>query len=253
MSGYEKQPWQTGSGYAAPQGPSGYQQQPPGQPQQAWSQQQYPPQPGSYQPSPSYASQQGGLWISSGGQYDPLRSHSDPIPLPPPQNQYGAPPPGQWPSPPHGGYGPPPPQQQQQHWGPPQGQGGSEKRHSVCFKFTGTSETILNSQMHDPYGKTPFVVSSDKKHTTVRASDGTTLVLIDWDHSSPVMHYQGKKLKCKEWLVWERAKEARVFQHAGKGYQWTQRDDKAYVRISLAFFPLPRADPLASSSHSSSP
>lgn len=83
--------------------------------------------------------------------------------------------------------------------------------------------------MHDPYGKTPFVVSSDKKHTTVRASDGTTLVLIDWDHSSPVMHYQGKKLKCKEWLVWERAKEARVFQHAGKGYQWTQRDDKAYL------------------------
>jgi len=29
--------------------------------------------------------------------------------------------------------------------------------------------------------------------------------------------------------VWERAKEARVFQHAGKGYQWTQRDDKAYL------------------------
>jgi hypothetical protein len=137
--------------------------------------------------------------------------------------------------------------------------------------------------MHDPYGKTPFVVSSDKKHTTVRASDGTTLALIDWDHSSPVMHYQGKKLKCKEWLVWERAKEsvmrrflcavffscllfdpwltgwlfvvdrARVFQHAGKGYQWTQRDEKAYVRISLAFFPLPRVDPLAPSSHSSSP
>jgi hypothetical protein len=111
---------------------------------------------------------------------------------------------------PQGGYatGPPPPQQQQ-HWGPPQGQCGSEKRHSVCFKFTGTSETILNSQIHDPYGKTPFVVATDKKkHTTVRASNGTTLALIDWDRPSPVMHYQGKNVKCKEWLVCERAKES---------------------------------------------
>ncbi|KAI0299085.1 hypothetical protein B0F90DRAFT_1631571, partial [Multifurca ochricompacta] len=103
------------------------------------------------------------------------------------------------------------------------------KRHSVVFKFTGTKETILNSQVFDPYGKSPFTVASDKKHSTVRSSDGTTLAMIDWDHSNPIMHYQGKKLKCKEWIPWADSKEARILTHAGKDYHWVTRDEIVYL------------------------
>ncbi|KAI0287618.1 hypothetical protein BC826DRAFT_1188907 [Russula brevipes] len=236
MLGYEKQPWQTELGYAAPQGPTsrGYQQQPPGQPQQqAWSQQQYPPQPPPFAP------------LSSPYPYEPTPSY----PLP---QDFSSPLPSPYESAPQGQYDPRSFTQgpyssplvhrismalrrrQQQHWGSPQGQCGSEKPHSVRFTFTGTPETILNSQIHDPYGGTPFVVATDKKkHTTMRASNGAALALIDWDRPSPVMHYEGKKVKCKEWLVCERdeklfvADRTRVFQHAGKGYRWTQRNEKA--------------------------
>ena len=49
----------------------------------------------------------------------------------------------------------------------------------MCFKFYGTKETILNSQVFDPYGKIPFINVSDKKHATVRAADGTALAVIN--------------------------------------------------------------------------
>ena len=78
-------------------------------------------------------------------------------------------------------------------------------RHSVSFKFSGTKKTILNSQVMDPHGKVSFNVVSDKKHTTVRASDGTTLAVVEWNHSIPVMQYGGKQLKCKEWIAWDRS------------------------------------------------
>lgn len=216
MSSYPNQPYQTG--YAAPQGQAGYQQQPPYQ-AQGWNQQQYPPQQGGYQqPQQPYQPQQGGYQQYAAGtapppspygaapqgqgQYGAPQQPQGPYgSAPPPPNQYGSPPP-----PPQGQYGQPP----QQQWGgspPPGYQSGPEQRHSVVFKFSGTPETILNSQVLDPYGKAPFNVQSDKKHTTVRASDGGTLVVVDWDHSAPVMHYQGKKLKCKEWIGWSSAKK----------------------------------------------
>lgn len=73
------------------------------------------------------------------------------------------------------------PQQGQESWGaPPQDHHSSpEKPHSMCFKFYGTKETILNSQVFDPYGKIPFINVSDKKHATVRAADGTALAVIN--------------------------------------------------------------------------
>ncbi len=202
MSGYEKQNWP--SSYAAPQGQGEYQQQPPYETQQVWNQQSYGQQQGGYQPPQQYPPQQGG--------YQAASSYATPP-------GYGAPPPGPYGSPqpqqgyassphPQGQYGPP-----QQQWGgappqgPPGGLGGPEKRHSVCFKFSGTKKTILNSQVMDPYGKVPFNVVSDKKHTTVRASDGSTLAVVDWHHSVPIMHYGGKKLKCKEWIVWDNSKQ----------------------------------------------
>jgi hypothetical protein len=194
MSGYEKQDW--ASTYAAPQGQGGYQQQPPHQIQQVWNQQPYgqqqggyPAQQGGYQAPSSYTAPPG-YGAPPQGPYD----------SPQPQQRYGAPPH------PQGQYGAPP----QQQWGgaPPLGPpGGPEKRHSVCFKFSGTKQTILNSQVMDPYGKVPFNVVSDKKHTTVSAADGTTLAVMDWNHSAPVMHYGGKKLQCREWIKLDKSKK----------------------------------------------
>ena len=124
----------------------------------------------------------------------------------PPQGQYVS-------SQPHSSnYSAPP----QQPWGdaPPQGpRGGPEMRHSVSFNFSGTRKTILNSQVTDSYGKVPFNVVSDKKHTTVRTSNGTTLAVVEWNHWTPVMHYGGKQLKCKEWIVL----------HKSKRYVWLTR------------------------------
>lgn len=239
MSGYEKQ--DLPSQYAAPQGQGGYQQQPPYQPQQVWNQQPYGQQQGGFQPPPPYPPQQGGYQATSS--YSTPQGYGAPVPSPygspqpqqgygsppygappPSQGQYGSsqPPPGQYQQgqygapPPQGQYGPPQPHSgnygapPQQQWGgaPPQGPPGApERRHSVCFKFSGTKQTILNSQVMDPYGKVPFNVVSDKKHTTVRASDGTTLAVVDWNHSTPVMHYGGKKLKCREWILWDNSKQ----------------------------------------------
>ncbi|KAI0265907.1 hypothetical protein BC834DRAFT_824458 [Gloeopeniophorella convolvens] len=232
MSGYEKQGWQ--SEYAAPQGQGGYQQQPQYQ-QQGWNQQQqpYPPQQGGYQQAPPYAPQQGY------GAPPPQGAYGAPPPqqnygAPPPQQGYGAPPPqGQYSSPPpQGQYGAPPPQQQ---WGapPPHSQyGEAPQRHSVIFKFTGDKKTILHSQVMDPYGKSPFTVVSDKKHTTVRAADGTTLAAMDWDHSSPVMHYQGQKLRCKEWIPYHKETQSRTLTHAGKKYNWVTRNETSFLEPS---------------------
>ena len=79
-------------------------------------------------------------------------------------------------------------------------------RHSVSFNFSGTRRTILNSQVMDSYGKVPFNVVSDKKHTTVHTSNGITLAVVEWNHWTPVMHYGGKQLKCKEWIVLDKSK-----------------------------------------------
>ncbi|KAF8265164.1 hypothetical protein EI94DRAFT_1736536 [Lactarius quietus] len=212
MSGYEKQDWS--SAYAAPQGQGGY-QQPPHQPQQAWNQQPYAQQQGGYPP------QQGGYQAASSppgygapppGRYDspqPQQGYGAP---PHPQGQYGAPPYGA-PPPPQGQYGAPP--QQQWSGAPPVGPpgGGPARRHSVCFKFTGTKQTILNSQVLDPYGKMPFNVVSDKKHTTVRMADGSTLA----------------KLQCKEWLKLDKSKKIRILHHAGQEYHWVTRDETVYL------------------------
>jgi len=81
----------------------------------------------------------------------------------------------------------------------------------------------------DPYGKVPFNVVSDKKHTTVSASDGSTLAVIDWDHSAPVMHYGGKKLQCREWIKLNKKEKIRVLHHAGKEYHWTTRNETVYL------------------------
>jgi hypothetical protein len=288
MSGYaEKQDWSSQSQYAASQGQGGYQQQPQQQPQyqpqgsqQVWNQQPYGQQQGGYQAPPSYPPQQGGEYqgspyASPQGGYAAAPSVPGQYGSPQPQQSYGSPPYGAPPPsqgqfsalPPQGQYGsfqPPygaPPQQQQWGGAPPQGpQGGPERRRSVCFKFSGTKQSILNSQVMDPYGKVPFIVGSDKKHTTVRASDGTTLAMVDWNHSIPVMHYGGKKLKCREWIVWDNHKQCvlaaptrsaaypsdasasffsfsaicrvRILNHAGKEYHWVTRNETVYVRIS---------------------
>jgi len=84
----------------------------------------------------------------------------------------------------------------------------------------------------DPYGKAPFNVVSDKKHTTVRAADGNTLAVVDWDHSAPVMHYGGRKLKCGEWIVWDNHKQVRILTHAGKEYYWVTRNETVYLEPS---------------------
>jgi hypothetical protein len=204
MSGYEKQDW--ASTYTTPQDQGGYQQQPPHQTQQVWNQQPYgqqqsgyPSQHGGYQVPSSYTAPPG-YSAPPQGPYDspqPQQSYGGP---PHPQCQYGLP------QPHNGQYGAPP----QQQWGgaPPLGPpGASGTRHSVCFKFTGTKQTILNSQVMDPYGKVPFNVVSDKKHTTVSGSDGTTLAVMDWNHSAPVMHYGGKKLQCREWIKLDKSKK----------------------------------------------
>ena len=218
--------------YAQQQG--GYQAPPP-----------YPPQQGGFPVASSYTTPQGFGAPSPGpspyGSPQPQQGYGSPPygapppsqaqygspQAPPPQGQYGAPPPqGQYGAPPpQGQYGAPPPQGQygspqppnsnygappQQQWGgaPPQGAPvGSEGRHSVCFKFSGTKKTILNSQVMDPYGKVPFNVVSDKKHTTVRASNGTTLAVVDWNHSAPVLHYGGRELKCRDWIVLNNKKQ----------------------------------------------
>ncbi|KAI9434421.1 hypothetical protein H4582DRAFT_1977429 [Lactarius indigo] len=261
MSGYEKQNWP--SPYAAPQGQGEYQQRPPYEPQQAWNQQPYGQQQGVYQPPQAYPpQQQGGYPATSAyttpqgfgapppgpyGSPQPQQSYGAP---PHPQGQYGspqvppygAPPPAQDqyglhqpPPPAQSQYGAPPPQGPQQQWGgapplgPPGGPGGPETRHSVSFKFTGTKKTILNSQVTDPYGKVPFSVVSDKKQTTVRASDGTTLAMVEWNHSAPIIHYGGKKLKCKEWIVWNNSKKVRVLTHGGKEYHWVTRNETVYL------------------------
>ncbi|KAH9162114.1 hypothetical protein EDB89DRAFT_551929 [Lactarius sanguifluus] len=199
-----------------------------------------PPGPyGSPQPQQSYGSpppphgQYGSPQVPSYGALPPSQNqYSSHQPPPPPQGQYGAPPPqGQYGSPPPQ-YGAPP---QQQQWGgappqgPPGGPGGPEKRHSVSFTFTGTKKTILNSQVMDPHGKVPFNVVSDKKNTTVRASNGTTLAVVEWNHSAPIMHHGGKKLKCKEWIVWNNSKKVRVLTHAGKEYHWVTRNETVYL------------------------
>ncbi|KAI0252028.1 hypothetical protein BJV78DRAFT_1282022 [Lactifluus subvellereus] len=57
-----------------------------------------------------------------------------------------------------------------------------------------------------PVRQDPFHHRVGQENTTVRAADGTALAMIDWDHSSPVVHYLGKKLRCKEWIVWVDAK-----------------------------------------------
>ena len=222
MSGYEKQDWP--SPHAAPQAQGGYQQQLPYQTQQVWNQQPYgqqqggrPPQQGGYQAASSYTTPPG-YGAPPPGPYDSSQPQQGYGPPPHPQGQYGSPPysaplssqdPYGTPQSHNGQYGSSP----QQQWGgapplaPPGGLGGPEKRHSVCFKFSGTKQTILNSQVVDPYGKVPFNVVSDKKHTTVCASDGTTLAVVDWDHSSPVMHYGGKKLQCREWIKLDKSKK----------------------------------------------
>lgn len=190
MSGYEKQDWNTQ--YAAPQGQGGYQQQPPPQQsQQVWNQQPYGHQQGGYQPPSPYSAPPGYGAPPQGpyGSPQPQQGYGAP---PHPQGQYGAPPQQQW------GGAPSPP------LGPP---GGPAARHSVCFKFSGTKQTILNSQVMDPQGRVPFRVVSDKKHTTVSASDGTTLAVMDWNHSSPVMHYNGNKLACKDWIKMDKKRK----------------------------------------------
>lgn len=266
MSGYEKQDWpyaapqgQGGYQQQPPYQPQQvWDQQPYGQQQGGYSSQQppqpYPAQQGGYQATSSYATSQGYGALPPGpyGLPQPDQGYGSP---PHPQGQYGspqlppygAPPPpqGQYdshqPPPLQGQYGAPPPPGQygappQQPWGgaPPVGPpgglvGGPEKRHSVCFRFSGTKQTILNSQVVDQYGKVPFAVVSDKKHTTVRASDGTTLAVVDWHHSAPIMHYGGKKLKCREWIPWDNSKQVRVLTHAGRQYYWVTRNETVYL------------------------
>ena len=242
MSGYEKQDWT--NQYAAPQGQGGYQQQPPPQQtQQAWNQQPYGQQQGGYQAPSSYSAPPGYGAPPQG-----------PYGSPQPQQGYGAPPQSQ------GQYGAPPQQQWSGAPSPPLGPpGGPAARHSVSFKFSGTKQTILNSQVMDPQGRVPFKVVSDKKHTTVSTSDGTTLAVMDWNHSSPVMHYNGNKLACKDWIKLDKKKKCvlhyyrsparpradtlapfpfcaicriRVFNHAGREYHWITRDETVYVRIT---------------------
>ncbi|KAH8984231.1 hypothetical protein EDB92DRAFT_1803259 [Lactarius akahatsu] len=189
----------------------------------------------------------------------PLKALGAPPPgpygSPQPQQSYGSPPPphGQYGSPQVLSYGAPPPSQNQysSHQPPPPASGSvwrpssagtvqlppapvrcspaAAARHSVSFKFTGTKKTILNSQVMDPYGKVPFNVASDKKTTTVRASDGTTLAVVEWNHSAPIMHHGGRKLRCKEWIVWNNSKKVRVLTHAGKEYHWVTRNETVYL------------------------
>ncbi|KAH9959838.1 hypothetical protein BC827DRAFT_1156126 [Russula dissimulans] len=234
MSGYQ---------YATPQGQGGYQQQPPYQPQQAWSQppqQSYPPQQGGYQPRP----------------HSPQSGHQAALPYPnlqgygaPQQNHYGSPQPGQYgssqppglyygsPSPP-GQYGGPPPQgwygspsPQQQQWGPPPqyNQSGPspvpEKPYSVVFKFSGTEEGLSNSTVRDPSGKTVFRIESDKKHTNVLASDGTIIATLEWNHSHPTIHLPvsgNKKMKITEWFQVE---AGCTFEHDNQTFGWDRKND----------------------------
>lgn len=102
------------------------------------------------------------------------------------------------------------------------------------FKFSGTNATILNSQVNDPWGKSPFHVSTPtKKVTSFRAADGAVIALIDWDHSSPVMEFRGKKIKIKEWLPLKKDdKTSRTFVHEGKHYDWITREQTVYLEPS---------------------
>jgi len=99
----------------------------------------------------------------------------------------------------------------------------------VNFKFSGNKTTILNSEVQDPHGKAPFVVSSTKKHTTLRAADGNVIALIDWSHSSPVMDYRGSKVKLKEWFPINKEKLGRILTHEGKKYDWITRNEVVYL------------------------
>ncbi|KAI0042017.1 hypothetical protein FA95DRAFT_627262 [Auriscalpium vulgare] len=122
---------------------------------------------------------------------------------------------------------------------PPQGQyGGAQQsqqpqRHSVTFRFSTPKTAILNSAVHDPYGKTPFSVHSpDKKHTIVSASNGSVIARIDWDHSSPVIEYGGKKIKAKEWIPFHKESQSRKLTFEGKVYNWTTRETTNYLEPS---------------------
>ncbi|THH17434.1 hypothetical protein EW146_g3375 [Bondarzewia mesenterica] len=220
---------------------------PPNQPYGGY--QQPPYQQGAHAPySQGGAPYQQGAYAQAPYQQPPPQGYQQP---PYPQNQYGAPPPPQGYGPPPQGYGAPASQGYQGYPGAPSpapqgypqqpssqpaypGQPQVEKRHSVVFKFSGTNKTILNSQVDDPYGKSPFSVSTPKKKvTTFRAVDGTVIAVIDWDHSSPVMEYRGNKIKIKEWLPLKKDdKSSRTFVHEGKHYDWNTRDQIVYLEPS---------------------
>ncbi|KAI0065781.1 hypothetical protein BV25DRAFT_1913221 [Artomyces pyxidatus] len=237
---YQQQPYQQGQ-YQQPPPPGQYQQQPPP------GQYQSPPPQGQYQ-SPPPPGQYGAP--ATPGQYQQPPPYGVPPPqgqygAPPPQGQYGAPPPeksqygaptpqGHYGAPPaQGHYGAPPPQGQ--YGAPSQGQYGAPAqpaRHFVTFRFSGTKKTILNSQVHDPYGKTPFTVQSDKKHSVIHASNGSVIAKFDWDHSSPVMEYAGKKMKCKEWIPYHKESGTRKLTFEGKVYDWSTREKTNYFEPS---------------------
>lgn len=112
-----------------------------------------------------------------------------------------------------------PPQAQGQYPDPPQTHPAFQsptpaaptKRGPVVFLFT-HNETILNCQVDDPFGRTPFTITTEKKVTSFKASDGNPIARIEWDHSSPVMMYKGEKVKCREWL--------RVIHDKARGIQY---------------------------------
>lgn len=99
------------------------------------------------------------------------------------------------------------PYTQSQYPSPPQVYPGSSLPHPpsslqqkpVVFLFIG-DEDILNCRVDDPSGRTPFTIATQKKVTYFKTSDGNMIAVIEWDHSSPVMMYKGRKIKCKEWL-----------------------------------------------------
>lgn len=77
----------------------------------------------------------------------------------------------------------------------------SNERPSTKFKISSSGANIVNAIVVDPAGRPLYTISSDESRTEFLSQrDNTKVATIDWDRSSPRMVFQGKKIKCKDWL-----------------------------------------------------
>ncbi|KAJ7098771.1 hypothetical protein B0H15DRAFT_945281 [Mycena belliarum] len=153
-----------------------------------------------------------------------------------PQGSYGAPQTyGQYPPPALPGhqapaYGSQPPnyppsdakyaQEKPSHQPPQAQQSALNDPRFISFTFSGTTKTIRDSRVTDPWGRTVLTITSTKKESTLQNMSGQVLAAVEWKHSLPRIHYRGALVKSKELFPLDRKQMIRSMTHEGHTYGW---------------------------------